>query len=307
MKGYYLDSMTKTSNFEEDMFVEIVGEQDVVEKARYLEKARAKARELGRFKEFENLLKAYAQQHAQSVKNLNSHVTCFTDAPLVLNCGKYIADDTGVSVSDITRAGDVVTSVACPHPILVTERLVNIDAGTERARVAFFRDGQWRSMLVGVGTIFNKAKLTELADQGVIVTSESAKDLVKYFAIIMDQNEREIPRYRSISRLGWLNDGFAPYVAEVKFDGEDDFSGIYKCLAPHGDKKIWTDHMYEIRKNMEVRLVMAASFASPMIKKVGALPFVLHLWGKTGGGKTVALMARHQFGVIRTMESWYGP
>ena len=36
--------------------------------------------------------------------------------------------------------------------------------------------------------------------------------------------------------------------------------------------------------------MMAASFASPLIERVNALPFVFHLWGKTGKGKTVALM-----------------
>lgn len=34
---------------------------------------------------------------------------------------------------------------------------------------------------------------------------------------------------------------------------------------------------------------MAASFASVLVAKVGALPFVFHLWGGTGTGKTVAL------------------
>jgi uncharacterized protein (DUF927 family) len=35
---------------------------------------------------------------------------------------------------------------------------------------------------------------------------------------------------------------------------------------------------------------MAASFASPLISRVHALPFVWHLWGGTGSGKTVATM-----------------
>ena len=38
-------------------------------------------------------------------------------------------------------------------------------------------------------------------------------------------------------------------------------------------------------------MMMAASFASPIIEKVNALPFVFHLWGGTGSGKSVALMA----------------
>lgn len=36
---------------------------------------------------------------------------------------------------------------------------------------------------------------------------------------------------------------------------------------------------------------MGASFASPLIAKVNALPFVFHLWGGTGTGKTAGVMA----------------
>lgn len=290
MKELYLSSMTKDSEFEDNMFLDIFNETDIVERAKYIEAVRKKAKEFGRYKEFENLLKAWMQQNAQMLKQMNSHVTEFTDSPLVLKCGKYIATDEGISVSDITRSGDVVTTVACPHPILVTERLVNIDTDTEKAKITFFRDGRWRSLIVDVNLIFNKTRLCDLSDRGIIVTSESAKDLVKYFATIMDLNEMEIPLYKSVARLGWIEKDFAPYVEDVKYDGDLDFLSVYECVRERGDYKLWKDHMYELRKKKEVRMVMAASFASALIEKVSALPFVLHLWGKTGGGKTVTLM-----------------
>ena len=46
-------------------------------------------------------------------------------------------------------------------------------------------------------------------------------------------------------------------------------------------------HMTDTR----LHIVMAASFGSVILRLVGALPFLLHLWGRTGTGKTVALMA----------------
>ena len=39
-----------------------------------------------------------------------------------------------------------------------------------------------------------------------------------------------------------------------------------------------------------MRLLLATSLASPLIERVGALPFVFHLWGTTSFGKTVSLM-----------------
>lgn len=282
--------MTKTSELEDDMFLEILEEQDQVAKAKFLNKLRAKARELGRVKEFENLFKAWLQQYTQLKKQEHSNRTEFTDAPIVLNCGKYKANDTGIVSVDLTKNGDVLTSVACTHPIMITERYVNIDTDTEKAKIAFLRDGAWRSLVVDASQILNKSKVSDLADRGVIVTSESSKDLVKYFATIMDLNEKEIPLYKSISRLGWINQEFAPYVDEVKYDGDLDFLGTYQSIKEIGAFDIWKNHMEELRQKLEVRLVMAASFASALIEKVSALPFVLHLWGKTGGGKTVTLM-----------------
>ena len=44
-----------------------------------------------------------------------------------------------------------------------------------------------------------------------------------------------------------------------------------------------------IRK-MEIKLMLAASFASVLVPLLGGLPFIVDLWGETEGGKTVTLM-----------------
>ena len=42
--------------------------------------------------------------------------------------------------------------------------------------------------------------------------------------------------------------------------------------------------------NVFPRLILAASFASVLVKPLGGLPFFLHIWGGTEVGKTVGLM-----------------
>ena len=290
MKELYISSMTKTSEFEDDMFMEILEEKDQIERQKYIEDVRKALKPLGRVQEFNNMLRAWLQQNAQMLKQQNSNITNFTDAPLTLKCGKYKADDTGVSLSEVTKNGDIYSSVACPHPILITERYVNIDTGTEKARIAFFKDGRWRSLCVDNAIIFNKSRISDLSDRGIIVTSESAKDLVKYLAEIVSLNAKEIPLYRSISRLGWIGKEFAPYAEGVKYDGDLDFQSMYECVHEHGEFDLWLEEMEELRRYKEIKIMLATSLASPLIEKVGALPFVLHLWGKTGFGKTVSLM-----------------
>lgn len=95
-----------------------------------------------------------------------------------------------------------------------------------------------------------------------------------------------------MSTLGWHGSEFVPYESTLCFDGIGDNRSLYNAFNSQcGSVSEWTEYVYPlIMKSPKLRLFMAASFASPLIEKLGALPFVCHLFGMTGGGKTVALM-----------------
>lgn len=134
-------------------------------------------------------------------------------------------------------------------------------------------------------------KILELANRGVEVNSENSKLLVQYIAECVASNLDILPRYKAISRLGWIDKDFMPYATEVKFDGEKDNQPLFKAVEQKGELQEWIDFIQPLRRNIYFRMLMAASFASPIIEKVNALPFVFHLWGGSGSGKTVALMS----------------
>lgn len=291
MKQDYLNGITRDSELEEDMFREIFETEDEIERTRYIEDARRACKKFRRQTEFNTLLKAYGKLYGQLKQGEVSNMTNFPDAPLELACGKYTATDFGVSLTDINSAGQTSTRTICPHPILPVERLINIDTDTEKLKIAFYRDYRWRSVVASCGTVFNKSYISMLADRGVIVTSESAKDLVKYLADMVSYNMKEIPISRSISRLGWLDDGrFVPYIDDVKYDGDTDFQDLYDCIGEKGSFSDWLEYILELRENIYIRLEIAASLGSVLLEKVGALPFDFHLWGTTGFGKTVTAM-----------------
>ena len=290
MKQDFLNGITKTSAFEDDMFIDILSTEDTIDRAKYIEDVRKKCREVGRIREFENLLKAWITRNAQLMKQAGSNNTAFTDAPLMLKCGKWTANDAGVSIAEVTKNGDIIKSVACPHPILPVSRFINIDTDTEKTKIAFFKDMRWRDITVDNSIISNKSSITQLADRGIMVTSETAKDLVKFLMEATSLNMNTIPFYKSLSRLGWVDNDFAPYDNAIKYDGDSDFQGIYNDVCECGSYEVWKDHITKLRENINIRLMLSASFASVLIEKVGALPFVLHLWGETGFGKTVSLM-----------------
>ena len=100
-----------------------------------------------------------------------------------------------------------------------------------------------------------------------------------------------IPEQKSVSRLGWVGDGFSPYVDELVFDGENNFKHIFNSVKSGGSREKWVDAMRELRAEKGVaRIALAASFASVILQPCGLLPFFCHFWGGTEVGKSVLLL-----------------
>lgn len=219
---------------------------------------------------------------------LAGNVTMFTGQPMELDAGEWEADDTGV-----LKSSSLATLVACPHPVMPVERLVNIDTGVEKLRLAFRKGRSWREIIVDKSTLASAQKVTSLADRGVSVTSETAKAFVQYISDLENLNYDRIPERKSIGRLGYIpGEGFSPYVDGLIFDGDAAFQNLFACVHPAGTWEAWVDVARDCRAmSTTARIVLAASFASPLLEVLGALPFFVHLWGvDSGTGKTVALM-----------------
>lgn len=296
MRKQLIDSIKAGEVPDDEVFLAIFEIPDELERQRFIEELRIRAREQKVLTTFNTMLKKWTSRSAQNKRQQGSNKTKFTDAPLVLNCGDWEASDIGVYKNELSSKGMPYRIIACPHPILPVERLVNIDTSTEKLRLAFFKDERWQYVTVDCTTCYNKQNITVLGDRGVMVTSETARDLVKYLAEVVSLNMTDtpdgkaIPLYRSIARLGWIGDDFCPYVKDVKYDGDLDFESIYNQVRSAGNREAWYQMAGEIRKDIVVRLLIATSLASPLIERVGALPFVFHLWGTTSFGKTVSLM-----------------
>jgi len=243
---------------------------------------------------FTGFRKAYAA-YMSSMKLTNvsdngkNNPTDFPGQPLELEAGQWLCDWDGVKMVD-----GYGTSYACCHPIMPVERLVNIDTGEEKINIAFSKSKRWRNMIVSKEITAVASKITQLAARGVAVTSENAKLLVKYLCDIENMNLEIIPEYESVSRLGFVDDDkFSPYVPGLIFDGETAYSMIFKAVSDSkGNFEDWLKVAKKCRsESLVARIMLSASFASVLIKKVGGLPFFVHLWScESGTGKTVALM-----------------
>lgn len=265
-------------------------ENDGIRRQELLAAALSRAKEQKCAKAFEKFKKTYLVSLA--IKNEDEcNTTAFPEQPIELRCGSWICDETGVRRNQFNASNDgYVMKYASPQPVTITEILENIDDGLVRVRVEFFVGGVWKSAVCASSTIASNTKIIELADQGLGVNSINAKLLVEYLGDIVRLNADIIPRRRSAGHLGWHGGEFMPYTGDIAFDGDMESKALYECIEECGNYEEWVKHTHELRKNLYLRLQMAASFASPLLEKISALPFVLNLWGGTGSGKTVGLM-----------------
>lgn len=212
----------------------------------------------------------------------------FEGQEIELNTGPWMADDSG-----ITREGYMGEIVACVHPILPVKRLVNIDTGIEKLELAYRKGKQWRKMIFDRRQIASASSIVGLSDYGVAVTSENAKYLVQYLHDVENLNYDKIPESSSVSRLGWIGEeGFAPYVENLVFDGDIAFKHFFESVGTRGSFEKWKEAVKTIRAegNVPAKILVAASFASVLVGPCNCLPFFVHLWGGTESGKTVGLM-----------------
>lgn len=284
--------MERDQLISKEIFAEILDTKDDYNRTKAISDCEHRAKELGIYKTFNNNFRAYKISVAKGKQARSGQETNFSGQRLKLNCGEWIADNSGVRKNEINfNNGDVAVKYASPLPVLPTEILLNLDANIEKIKIEFFKDNTWKNIICERVITANVNKIIELANKGLEVNSENAKLLVKYIADCVSLNLDILPRYQAISRLGWVDKEFIPYNQDIKFDGEKEFQSIFKAVSSKGSLKEWIDFICPLRKNIYFRMTMAASFASPLIEKVNALPFIFHLWGGTGSGKTVALMA----------------
>lgn len=241
------------------------------------------------FKGFKTMYKKYVESlKAQSGTIYIDNVTNFTNQPLELNAGDWEADDSG-----IFKKNGYNDEVACPHPIMPVERLVNIDTGEEKLQLAFRKGTIWRKIIVSKTVLASSNKVTELAGSGIAVTSQNARAFIQYISDMENMNYYLIPEKKSIGRFGYIPDeGFSPFVDDLIFDGDANFKAMFQTVRSRGSETKWLETAAEVREmSTTVKIILAASFASVLLEPLNCLPFFVHLWGvDSGTGKTVALM-----------------
>ena len=264
----------------------------------------AQAKEMG-VKNFAKMWESYKRVQRGSGYNLDIEqaATNFPDQPMELRCGRYTCDAGGVSCED--KGG--YHTLVCSHPLMPVKRMENIDTGEQKVEIAFSRGGVWRYNVVDRTVLSSANKIVDLSRYGMDITTESARDVVKYLATIDALNYDKIGEVRSVGRLGWVGDHlFSPYVPDLRYDGDAGYAATYKAVHPQGTLEGWLEAARHGRESSVItRVMLAAAFASVLVEPCDALPFVVHAWGGTGAGKTVGLMLAASVWADPTAGAYY--
>ena len=306
----YFQNLDRADLVSEDFLLKLIQIDDPVQQQRAESLATFRASDLAIKREFCKNLQAARIKLAQN-RNGNENTTHFTGQPLALRCGDWIADDEGIRrMTTKGNGGDFTYQWASRIPTMPTGILVNAETGAERIRIDFYKAGKWSSVTADRADVASKNRIVNLANNGLEVTTDNAASLVKYISECVTENPAYMPRETFIDHFGWTDDGgFAPYVDGLTIDAGPTGDALVNAIKQKGTLDEWLKIVRPLMDNIYLRLTVAASLAAPLLEIIKGLPYVFHLWGGTGSGKTVGIMVaasvwgNPQFGaMVRTMN-----
>lgn len=295
-----LNDYDKNTIVSRELIEEIFDNEDEIERSYMIADCSLRAKDLGVLAIFKKLITERARIQKSIDKysarqpnyQQNQNMTEFSIPPEKdyqnMLCGSWVANEMGIVSYNVMG----LEQRACHHPILPVRRLSNIETSDEKITLAFKRDYIWREITVDKDVISSASKITALSSKGISVTSENAKYLVRYLNDVENMNADAIELSTSTSKLGWHGTEFIPFDSDIVFDGDTRFKDLFKAIHTKGNEDKWLKCVRGIRSDnrMETKMLLAASFASVLVKVIGCLPFFVDLWGETEGGKSVALM-----------------
>lgn len=213
-------------------------------------------------------------------------------------------------IEQIKRQGDgLVSYQAAGVPVILSERIYNLDTRTEKVEIAFRYFNQWARVVRRRSEVFSAKNIVSLTDWGLNMSSESAKYLVKFLQGLESANGDRIPLVYAVSKVGWRGeeDFVIPGEKKYRVDMEDE-GEVTEAFTVRGSLDEWKKVAVRIRSMPFARFVLAAAFAAPLLKVCRNRNFMVYFWGTSGGGKTASqVFALSVWGSPnKLMKSFYG-
>lgn len=240
----------------------------------------------------------------------------FTDAPvsgLVIPSNYQLTADALIYSTVDEKTNQVRKITVCNAPVLLTGRTVDIDTGNQGVRVSWKRGAdKWEHRIVERECVANAQKFVSLAKFGLPVTSNNAKDLVRYCDNFEAVNYSKLPTSKTTSHFGWQGrngaagfligqtliqpDGTAidatmddRQIASAPIAFRSDIEGVEVLSSGYhsaGSLDAWRAAVNKLNGIPFPTIALFSSFAAPLLEILGCASFIVSLDGTTSQGKT---------------------
>lgn len=203
------------------------------------------------------------------------------------NFGDYSIDNSGLHYFDSNM--NCYRDFCKGTPLVVSRIFENIDREPQKVELAFKLRSRWQTVCCELRNVSDSRQALALSDSGISVNTLNSALVVGYITDFISMNQNNIPVVSSVGRLGWFGAEFIPYDNKYAYDGYGGNKERYEAVACEGSLDIWVNECNLNRANPVVRMLIDASLGSPLLSKLNAQMFLVHLWGTTEAGKTVAM------------------
>ncbi|HLD90213.1 MAG TPA: DUF927 domain-containing protein [Patescibacteria group bacterium] len=190
-------------------------------------------------------------------------------------------------------------------PLLITSRLVDADDGSYSVELAWLDGYEWKRERVPRSVALDSRALVRLADQGLPVSSSSARRLVEWLTRLDQQ--AAIPTITGAARMGWVGRSRSAYLLGdlcIQPFGQTPSPTRYvpssagarqlaESIAPLGTWEGWCDAVRVVADRPHAFLAMYAAAAAPFLRILDAPNFGVDFAGDSSSGKSTVL----EFGV----------
>lgn len=172
-------------------------------------------------------------------------------------------------------------------PILVypIEVFDNIDDKTEKVKIKINRYDREKEIIVPKKVLFSKTEILQLANFGVPVTSNNAKDFVTYFEAFDRECfvKGKVPITTAVIKLGWRDNHtkFIPFNNDFLVDVDENMQRVLEAYHTSGTLEEWCNDMRDLRKNILFRFFLSTSFTGCLLDIIGHRNFSIYNFGKS--------------------------
>lgn len=211
--------------------------------------------------------------------------------PKTTTPSSYKVNRSGVHVSLLFGNAQRWVQIAYA-PLVITKAYTDAD-GKQSVELAWTDRGKVVRRIVSREAIVRGRELIKtLGGEGLPVLDSDSREIERWLAVFEAENERTIPTGYVARYLGWQPDGTfvsgprAGTRVEVAYEEQ---KGAAAAHRPAGSLTKWRAGIAQIESYPVPRVVVAASFAAPLLRPLNIPSFTVDISSRSTRGKTTCL------------------